>query len=89
VRGLEWWQDGEAAPTAAELAQEAWEAEAVKCGRCGTLVHESEEGWSDWGGDIHCGPDFHHDPDPDGAPCCPDPGCMGDPCTFPGYAANH
>jgi len=21
----------------------------------------------------------------DGAPCCPDPGCSGSPCTFPGY----
>lgn len=25
----------------------------------------------------------------DGAPCCPDPGCPGNPCTFPGYAENH
>lgn len=23
------------------------------------------------------------------APCCPDPGCSGRPCTFAGYAANH
>lgn len=27
--------------------------------------------------------------EPDGAPCCPDPGCGGHPCTFPGYASNH
>lgn len=27
--------------------------------------------------------------EPDGAPCCPDPGCPGNPCTFPGYADNH
>jgi hypothetical protein len=27
--------------------------------------------------------------EPDGAPCCPDPGCSGNPCTFPGYADNH
>ena len=27
--------------------------------------------------------------DDDGAPCCPDPGCGGNPCTFPGYADNH
>jgi len=25
----------------------------------------------------------------DGAPCCPDPECGGNPCTFPGYADNH
>lgn len=25
----------------------------------------------------------------DGAPCCPDPGCSGNPCTFPGYARSH
>ncbi len=25
----------------------------------------------------------------DGAPCCPDPGCSGNPCTFPGYAPNN
>lgn len=25
----------------------------------------------------------------DGAPCCPDPGCPRNPCTFPGYADNH
>lgn len=25
----------------------------------------------------------------DGAPCCPDPSCPGNPCTFPGYADNH
>lgn len=32
------------------------------------------------------------EPDEDGAPCCPDPGCegrAGGECTFPGYAANH
>lgn len=23
------------------------------------------------------------------APCCPDPECGGQPCTFPGYAENH
>lgn len=28
-----------------------------------------------------------HDCDP--TPCCPDPGCPGNPCTFPGYADNH
>jgi hypothetical protein len=28
-------------------------------------------------------------PEDDGAPCCPDPGCPGNPCTFPGYAENH
>lgn len=27
--------------------------------------------------------------DEDGAPCCADPECPGNPCTFPGYAANH
>lgn len=32
--------------------------------------------------------------EPDGAPCCPDPGCPGrfnvpGSCTFPGYADNH
>lgn len=32
--------------------------------------------------------------EPDGAPCCPDPGCPGwrsggKGCTFPGYADNH
>lgn len=27
--------------------------------------------------------------EPDGAPCCPDPQCSGNPCTFPGYADNH
>jgi hypothetical protein len=27
--------------------------------------------------------------EPDGAPCCPDPECNGNPCTFPGYSANH
>lgn len=27
--------------------------------------------------------------EPDGAPCCPDPDCNGNPCTFPGYADNH
>jgi hypothetical protein len=27
--------------------------------------------------------------DYDGAPCCPDPGCSGRPCDFPGYAKNH
>lgn len=25
----------------------------------------------------------------DGAPCCPDPNCDRNPCTFPGYADNH
>lgn len=29
------------------------------------------------------------EPEDDGAPCCPDPGCSGNPCTFPGYAENH
>lgn len=29
------------------------------------------------------------EPDDDGAACCPDPGCPGNPCTFPGYADNH
>jgi hypothetical protein len=29
------------------------------------------------------------DEDYDPTPCCPDPGCGGNPCTFPGYAANH
>lgn len=29
------------------------------------------------------------DDEPDGAPCCLDPDCGGNPCTFPGYAANH
>lgn len=29
------------------------------------------------------------DDEVDGAPCCLDPGCPGDPCTFPGYADNH
>lgn len=31
-------------------------------------------------------------PEPDGAPCCPDPGCPGrggGECEFPGYAENH
>ena len=27
--------------------------------------------------------------EPDGAPCCADPDCGGNPCTFPGYADNH
>lgn len=27
--------------------------------------------------------------DDDGAPCCLDPGCGGNPCEFPGYADNH
>lgn len=27
--------------------------------------------------------------EPDGAPCCQDPECGGNPCTFPGYADNH
>ncbi len=27
-------------------------------------------------------------PEYDG-PCCPDPGCSGNPCTFPGYADSH
>jgi hypothetical protein len=30
-----------------------------------------------------------YEEEPDGAPCCPDPGCGGSPCTFPGYASNH
>lgn len=30
-----------------------------------------------------------YDDEPDGAPCCPDPDCNGNPCTFPGYADNH
>ena len=25
----------------------------------------------------------------DGAPCCPDPGCSGSPCTFPGYVEGN
>lgn len=29
------------------------------------------------------------EPESDHAPCCPDPECSGNPCTFPGYAANH
>lgn len=27
--------------------------------------------------------------EPDSTPCCPDPQCSGNPCTFPGYANNH
>lgn len=23
------------------------------------------------------------------SPCCPDPGCPGNPCTFPGYVPNN
>lgn len=35
-------------------------------------------------------PDSEDDEDePDGAPCCMDPECGGNPCTFPGYADNH
>lgn len=33
--------------------------------------------------------DPYDDPDYDPTPCCPDPGCPGNPCTFPGYATNH
>ena len=33
--------------------------------------------------------DEWNDDEPDGAPCCPDPECGRNPCTFPGYAANH
>jgi hypothetical protein len=33
------------------------------------------------------------DDEPDGAPCCPDPGCTGrapgQPCTFPGYVEGN
>lgn len=25
----------------------------------------------------------------DPTPCCPDPDCGGNPCTFPDYARNH
>lgn len=42
---------------------------------------------------VAMGAEFHPagviDDEPNGAPCCPDPGCSGNPCTFPGYADNH
>lgn len=48
------------------------------------MIHDRQHTSLDW--------DAGHDEDDldvDPTPCCPDSGCGGNPCTFPGYADNH
>lgn len=64
------------------------------CYYCGSPIEMLNGSWDDGvdGTDCDDSPSKVHsddEVDEDGAPCCPDPGCGRNPCTFPGYAANH
>ena len=63
----------------------------TSCFYCGSPIEMENGSWYDGDSDTcDASPTkVHLDDEYDGAPCCPDPGCSGPTCTFPGYADNH